>query len=342
MVDQNSIISFYRAFATNYLMQVARFQHIEEAKRFIGIFNDNFHNESYPELNRITNPRDKANPERRQIINRPLTPSLMKDLLNNRIDMIFVEILQATEAYMVKNTKAFALFNEAGDRIKILPDNEVLFSNLAKMCFVNIIIYSKEYTPYKAFLQNNDRDVCIHLNFEANLYSPREYPNEGGTDNFFSQCTSDEAKRGKSQLLVYPYYGKPEEGNKITLEIARKLEPSIEDQSLNQSLEKFSDVLITNSAYLSEEMRNKLLELIQLDPRFFRLRDKLQSIVDCNHDDYSLFECGQQHCLQCLKDRLVCINSTELHKESCSCGTKYSSKDLQKIDPSASVTRSFK
>ena len=249
-----------------------------------------------------------------------------------------MELLQATESYMGKNNKRFTVLSDAGDRIKILPDSEPFFLNLAKMCHVNIIIYSKEYTPYKAFLQNNDRDVCIHLNFEANLYSPGEYPNEGETDNLFSQSNPDEARRNKSKLLYYPYYGKPEEGNKITLVIGPKLGPSIEDQSLKQSLEQFSDVLITNRAYLSEEMRNNLLDLIQFDPRFFRLRDKLQSIVDCNHDDYSLFECGQQHCLQCLKDRLVYTNSHQLHKESCSCGKIYSSKDLQKADPSASLT----
>ena len=323
--DVDSITSFYKAFAISYLKQVARFQHLMDGKEFIGRFKVTF--------------RDQTDGELRRITNSILTPTSMSAFLTNRVDTICFEFLKATEEYMNKNEKQFTYFNQY-NRIKILPDNEGFFQNLATMFCVNIIIYSKAYDPYKAFIRNTKENVCILLNFDTkkHLYSPREYTKEEETDEFFSRCPPEEAQFNKSKLLHSPYFCKPEEGTVIKLEISREVEPSSEDLSLKQSLNSFSDVLITNSAYLSEEMRNKLLELIQFDSKFFLLRNKLQSIVDCNHDDYSLFECGQQHCLECLRDKLAFTNIHQLHQESCSCLIKYSSKDLMKISAAATVT----
>lgn len=310
-MSQENISSFYSSFVTTYLMQISRFQYLNEGKSAIGLFHSNFNNGACRCLYLAFDSR---------------TPMHMRKFISDYLGELRNEFQSAIESLLTSNDKKH-LFEERNQPIKIEPERQDYFTNIASFLEVNILINCIANSA-KSYNQTRTAKICVILNFAKGKYTEGYYENEEEVDTFFTHSVDYKIKENKAMVVRSPYYGNLASG---------AIDPIINSETptnLTHALEVCAETLRANAKFLSEAHRNQIIELIKFNPKYFDLRDTLQSLIECDHDAYSVFECKGIHCEQCLIDRgkvLGAKGGQTLSNEQCSCKRKYSSKDLKRL-----------
>ncbi|OMJ70871.1 hypothetical protein SteCoe_31057 [Stentor coeruleus] len=304
-----NVNSFYYAFVVSYLKQLSRFKALNEGKVALKKYTEAFVNKNYKDMELVQNYFD---------------PFSILQVFNNEMLLNIIKNFRYEIMRRLRGASKGFLVGENPDDIhpKISPSNEAFFMNISEFLGVVVLVYSIEYNPCKAFSSNpNFMQISVSIGYDNNLYSSYNYQTDSAVD----------ANPNQSNLLKSPYYMKCSDSRPIAEKIVINTDNSVEDEVTNAMIE-MSQILMIYARHIPENTRKKIIDLTSTDNRFSGLRNKLQDIVTCSHQNsYYLFSCGTQHCAECLKNLKKTMNNEEIHNMKCACEMKYSSKDLNTI-----------
>ena len=300
--------SFYFAFMVSYLKQLTRFQKIDKANqtnhRFKQIKNE------FSSLETI----QKVDFSYQNVSVDQISAFISSNAFNLRSD--FCRII---EQKLSKAKKKHLYLNEKEHERKSLTINEAFFNNVSNFFQISIVLYSNEYYPFKVFSSYPDERMSVMIGFQSNNFHIIEVPGE-----YEVNTTMD-----RKALLSEPFYTKVKKTDKTSSKPDNEKVPApIVPINLDKFLKPLAVILQENCQYIPESIRLELAQKIQFDSRFFALRNRLNDIISCSHENFSIFSCGRQHCETCLREKLGRQGPQNL---ICSCGTQFSDRDIERL-----------
>jgi hypothetical protein len=297
----NTIQSFMIAFTQGYLLQMSRFWDLNEGKFIRHRLAQNV-KPSLLKSNLTMIPNLTIDHYR----NRPY----FREFVTSNINELSDELFSFLKDSLTEDQKLYMIYSEEEGAYKdITPNRDDVLVKIAHYFGVVILIYEPGMTDAKIFREDTSPKISVCVEYSNQNFRPFNYP---GGDLVNAET-----------LLNPPYYisNKPTRTGGIP-------EPVQNNKNLETFLQMIVEAIDFNKNFLTEDERNKAIDVLEFDKNFAGVRNKLITVKVCGHTGrFGVFECKHYHCYSCLSDEILDAggNTSGL---KCPCDKDYSLNDI--------------